>query len=122
MSLYIVCLPSVDASLSASYAYLQPGSGLQPTQPLDVGSATTALLPAPARGDELVVVVPSAALSWHAVDLPAGLNTTSPRLRAVLGGLLEDRLLDDEERLHFALAPSVGTAPGARTSSRRVYR
>ena len=30
---------------------------------------------------------------------------SSPRLRAVLEGLLEDRLLDDPAQLHFALAP-----------------
>ena len=33
----------------------------------------------------------------------------------MLAGLLEDQLLDDEERLHFALAPQMGTAPGGKT-------
>lgn len=115
MSLHIVCLPSVDAGLSASYDYARSSDGRQSTKPLDVGSAAAALLPVPARGAELVVVVPAAALSWHSVELPAGLNAASSRLRSVLGGLLEDRLLDDEEKLHFALAPATGTAPGGQT-------
>ena len=115
MSLHIVCLPSADAGLSVPYSYLRAGSGLQPSKAFDGGSATAALLPAPVRGSELVVVVPSSALSWHSVELPGGLTAASPRLRSVLGGLLEDRLLDDEERLHFALAPAAGTAPGGQT-------
>ena len=115
MSLLIVCLPGVEASLSASYGYLQSSDGTQSTQPAGVSSATAALLPVPARGVELVVVVPSAELSWHCVDLPSGLGAASSRLRPVLAGLLEDHLLDDEERLHFALAPQIGTAPGGKT-------
>ena len=115
MSLHIVCLPSLDAGLSASYDYLRSSDGLQTSKQLDSGSATAALLPLPARGAELVVVVPAAALSWHSVELPAGLNAASSRLRSVLGGLLEDHLLDDEERLHFALAPATGTAPDGQT-------
>ena len=115
MSLHIVCLPSADASLSASYGYLLPSSAAQPTKGLDTGSAPAALLPVPPRGAEVVAVVPLSALSWHSVALPGGLSATSPRLRAVLGGLLEDRLLDDEEHLHFAVSPSIASAPGGNT-------
>ena len=115
MSLLVVCLPSADAGLSAQYDYLRASSGSQSTQPLDAGTAAAALLPAPARGGQCVAVVPAAALSWHSVELPAGLTATSSRLRAALAGLLEDRLLDDEERLHFALAPVLGSAPGGQT-------
>jgi general secretion pathway protein L len=69
-------------------------------------SASAALLPAPAgAGSETVVIVPAAALSWHRVELPKGTGARSPRLRAVLEGLLEDRVLDELEDLHFALEP-----------------
>ena len=73
--------------------------------------AAPALLPQAANG-EVVVVVPVQALSWHQVQLPRGLlarnflsESGSPRLRAVLEGLLEERLLDDPAQLHFALSP-----------------
>lgn len=115
MSLLIVCLPGDVAGLSASYGYLHSSDGVQPTHQTAASSATAALLPVPARGAELVVVVPAAALSWHCVDLPQGLGATSSRLRPVLAGLLEDQLLDDEERLHFAIAPQLGTATGGKT-------
>ena len=38
-------------------------------------------------------------------NCPRALGAGSPRLRAVLEGLLEDRLLDEPETLHFALQP-----------------
>ena len=63
-------------------------------------------------GDETVAIVPAGALSWHRVHLPAGSlarkmrkDAGTPRLRAVLEGLLEDQLLDEPEQLHFALQP-----------------
>jgi general secretion pathway protein L len=69
-----------------------------------------ALLPAPARGGDVVAVVPASQLSWHAVDLPKGVGLGSPRLRLVLENLLEDRLLDDPGNLHLALAPAASAA------------
>lgn len=61
---------------------------------------------------EVVVVVPIIRLSWHRVDFPKGTlergffqEGNAPRLRAVLDGLLEDRLLDDTAQLHFAIRP-----------------
>jgi general secretion pathway protein L len=66
------------------------------------GSAPPALLPS---ADELTLGVPAAALSWHQLTLPQGSTSGSVRLRSVLNGLLEDRLLDDPEQLHFALEP-----------------
>ena len=78
---------------------------------------TAALLPAVPNG-EVVAIVPVQALSWHSVQLPRGTlpkltklaknflsESASPRLRAILQGLLEERLLDDPAQLHFALAP-----------------
>lgn len=70
------------------------------------GSAAPALLPLPVgTGAEVVAVIPAAALSWHQVLLPRGTSASSPRLRAVLEGLLEERLLDEPDTLHFALQP-----------------
>lgn len=118
MNTLVVCLPSVDAGLLVRYPYVRSNGGAQPTQRASKNkpaSALAAFLPAPKRGRELAVVIPAAVLSWHAVDLPKGLSATSPRLRVVLGGLLEDRLLDDLESLHFALAPQTRTAPKGQT-------
>ena len=74
--------------------------------------AALALLPAPSHA-EVVAVVPAQALSWHEVQLPKGLLAKgflteggSPRLRSVLEGLLEERVLDEPSQLHFALAPN----------------
>jgi general secretion pathway protein L len=51
---------------------------------------------------EVVLVLPAHRVSWHRVDLP---RVGTARLRAALDGLLEERLLGDTERLHFALEP-----------------
>lgn len=110
MSTLILTLPTTGASPQAGYAYaLTPdGQGLA-----DHASAPVALLPpAPGRGGEVVAVVPAGRLSWHSVELPRGIGPGSPRLRPVLEGLLEDRLLDEPEQLHLALEP--GAAAGSR--------
>jgi general secretion pathway protein L len=61
----------------------------------------------------LVALVPVHKLSWHQVKLPKGslgrgiFRDGGPaRLRAVLDGVLEDRVLDDTAELHFALEPA----------------
>lgn len=73
--------------------------------------APLALLPA-SSATEIVALVPASRLSWHQVTLPRGAlkgrlfqEGSAGRLRAVLDGLLEDRLLDDTSQLHFALEP-----------------
>ena len=70
-----------------------------------------ALLPGTSSA-EVVALVPFDLLSWHQVELPKGTlskgffqDGQATKLRAVLGGLLEDRLLDDPNQLHFAIAP-----------------
>ncbi len=70
-------------------------------------TARAALLPA---ASETVAVVPAQALSWQRVTLPQGVGAQSPRLRAVLEGLLEERLLDEPAALHFALPPQTPAA------------
>ncbi|MEO5670219.1 MAG: type II secretion system protein GspL [Ramlibacter sp.] len=103
MSALIVHLPRQPATASTEFEYglTHDGSTLH-----SHGSAQAALLPVPARaGSELVAIVPAAMVSWHRVELPKGTTAVSPRLRAVLEGLLEDRLLDEPDTIHFALAP-----------------
>lgn len=84
------------------------------------GRAIASLLPAGAqRAADVLAVVPARALSWHALTLPArvaaGLlsaRADALRARAVLAGALEEQLLDDADRLHFAVFSGAGaTAP-----------
>jgi general secretion pathway protein L len=103
MSALVVHLPSqpVSASTEFEYALTRDGSSLE-----GHGSTQAALLPAPARaGTEVVAVVPPEMISWHRIELPKGTSAASPRLRAVLEGLLEDQLLDEPDSMHFALQP-----------------
>ena len=66
---------------------------------LDHGQSAASLLP---RDDDVVLVLPPRAVSWHRLALP---KVGSARLRAVLDGLLEDRLLTETMEMHFALEP-----------------
>jgi general secretion pathway protein L len=103
MSALVVLFPAHAATASTEFEYALSNDG---STVASHGAAQAALLPAPARaGFEVVGVVPAAVLSWHRVELPKGTTAKSPRLRAVLEGLLEDQLLDEPETLHFALQP-----------------
>ena len=114
MSILIICLPPlVPGALPgaiAAYDYAVTTDGRAATVH---ASAPSALLPLVARGSEIVAVVPVGMLSWHRIEIPKGVSMSSPRVRVVLESLLEDRLLDDAEQLHLALAP--GAAAGAAT-------
>ena len=59
-----------------------------------------------ARDKEIWAIVPAAALSWHKVNLPAGLQRQTQRLLTALQSLLEEPLLDDIDNLHVALQPN----------------
>lgn len=61
---------------------------------------------------ETIAVVPARHLSWQRVQCPSGVlpaptaaDPMTARLRSVLEGLLEERLLDEPATLHFALQP-----------------
>ncbi|WPB57494.1 type II secretion system protein GspL [Xylophilus sp. GOD-11R] len=110
-------LPAADGSAWAGseFAYVLTSDGVSIQQQ---SSAPAALLPQPGRAGETVAVVPIRAMSWQRVALPPGLRAssrgnTAPRLRAVLDGLLEERLLDDLSALHFALAPDAAAGESA---------
>ncbi|MBA4264405.1 MAG: general secretion pathway protein GspL [Comamonadaceae bacterium] len=66
---------------------------------LDHGQCAASLLP---RDADVVLVLPPRAVSWHRVTLP---KVPQAKLRAVLDGLLEERVLSDISELHFALEP-----------------
>ncbi len=105
MRTLIVTLPPPGGTANefAEYDYVLTADGQSVHS---AASAAAALLPQPSgAGAEVVAVVPAKALSWHQVELPRGTTAASPRLRSVLEGLLEDRLLDDPADLHFALQP-----------------
>ena len=103
MSTLIVVLPLAAPGAATPLEYVQSPDGRAVSAHDRV---VAALLPG-AR--ETVALVPAQALSWHRVELPKGTLTRgsagTPRLRALLEGLLEDRLLDDPASLHFALEP-----------------
>ena len=107
MSTLILTLPNATADAADGYHYVLTPDGLSVG---DSGLAALALLPA---ASELVALVPVHKLSWHQVKLPKGslgrgiFRDGGPaRLRAVLDGVLEDRVLDDTAELHFALEPA----------------
>jgi len=108
MSTLILTLPLARSGPATEYPYTLSLDGHSAARH---ASASAPLLPAMGRAaSEVVAVVPARALSWQRVTLPAGTGPQSPRLRAVLEGLLEERLLDDPAQLHFALQP--GARPG----------
>ena len=94
--------------MPAEWAYVYSHDGRSVTQQ---GSAAPALLP---RADHLVLVLAEADVSWHRVDVP---KAPPARLRAALLGVMEEALLEDDEDLHFALAPDavVGSRAGSRS-------
>jgi general secretion pathway protein L len=108
MPTLIVTLPAHPSADNAGYDYLLTPDGVTPG---DASRAPLALLPRP-KDAEVVALVAPHHLSWHEVQLPRGTlgkgmfqDKSTPRLRAVLEGLLEDRLLDETSQLHFAIAP-----------------
>lgn len=103
MTTLIIHLPLSAGNASARYDYVLTPEG----QTVAAHAAAPATgLPDASRGiGETVAVVPVDALSWHAVALPNGIGANAPRLRTVLQSLLEDRLLDETEELHLAIAP-----------------
>jgi len=105
MATLIVTLPQAPLLAGTPVDYVLTADGRSVGQ---ASSAPLGLLPglggtASKHPFETVLLVGAAYLSWHLVTLPKGVFGT--RVRAVLEGLLEDKLLDDPAALHFALAP-----------------
>ncbi len=108
MSTLIICLPTTAHGPATAYEYALTPDGRTLASHAAVPAA---LLPSEDRGGEVLAVLPASQVSWHSIELPKGMGAGSPRLRAVLENLLEDRLLDEPGQLHLALAP--GAASGA---------
>ena len=118
MSSLIVYLPLEPAGPTTLYGYVLAADRRAPASA--VSAAPVALLPQPAHDGEVVAVVPSRRCRGTASPCRQGSLGSAARLRAVLDGLLEDRLLDEPEALHFALEPR--RAPAPRSGSPRATR
>ena len=103
MSTLLVSLPLETASSATEWAFAVTPDG---STLAEHGATPAALLPQPrGAGAEVVALVPVQALAWHRVDLPKGVTPATPRMRTALEGLLEERLLDEVEAVHFAVQP-----------------
>lgn len=103
MSELIVLLPTSPSNVATVYRYVETRDGQTVATH---GSAPATALPLVSGGQDVVAIIPARALSWHQVELPKGtLSSGATRLRAVLDGLLEDRMLDEPQNLHLAVEP-----------------
>lgn len=108
MSLLIVQLPnrrrlgfstspgSPPAGAAAEFSY---ALSLDGTQVQSQGRCAASLLP---RAGQVVAVVAETDVAFHRITCP---KAPAARLRAALGGVLEDTLLDEPDALHLALQP-----------------
>jgi general secretion pathway protein L len=85
------------SGLTTDYVYVTSPDGLALESQ---GRAPAALLP---KASTVIAVLADADVSWHRITLP---KAPGARLRAALGGVLEDALLEDEDDVHLALAPA----------------
>lgn len=95
--------PGAD-EVSTEYAYVLSPDGVSVGSQ---GRATPGRLP---KASTVVAVVVESDISWHRIALP---RAPAGRLRAALGGVLEEALLDDADSLHLAVAPQ--STPGSLT-------
>ena len=88
--------PPEASRLATDYVYVSSPDGLA----LEAqGHCAAALLP---KATTVIAVLADADVSWHRITLP---KAPAARLRAALGGVLEDALLEDADDVHLALAP-----------------
>lgn len=103
--------PGEDAAIGPGtefdYAISSDGLSLN-TQ----GRCAASLLP---KASTIVAVLADADVSWHRITLP---KAPSQRLRAALGGVLEEALIDEDS--HLAVAPQA--TPGQPTWIAAVHR
>ncbi len=112
MSVLVVLVPprarlsahAPDALAEEGYAYVLSDDGLQVSAQ---GRAAPTLWP---KADSVVAVLADSDVSWQRLTLP---KAPASRLRAAIGGLLEEQLLEEDESVHVALAP--GSTAGAPT-------
>ena len=90
------------ASARTEYTWVRTLDGLSVAAQ---GRCVAALLP---PSEALVAVLADTDVGWQRITLP---KAPAAKLRAALGGMVEDLLLDEPEALHLALAPDA--VPGA---------
>ena len=103
------------AGPGTEYAYVTSPDGLA----LEAqGHGAAALLP---KATTVIAVLADADVGWHRIVLP---KAPGARLRAALGGVLEEALLEDTDDVHLALAPnaSAGQPTWVAAVSRRWLR
>lgn len=102
MAMLVVLLPARprgatrDGAAPAELAWALSPDGVHIARQ---GRAVPARLP---PADMLVAVLPPTELAWHRITCP---KAPAARLRAALGGVLEEQLLDEDDNTHLALAP-----------------
>ena len=101
MSLLLITLPDNPPSLSTPCLVAFSEDGRTVHRHSETALSVLSTLPLA----EVVAVIPAHRLSWQRVALPKGALKNKTRLRTVLDGLLEDRVLQDCADLHFALQP-----------------
>ena len=95
---------AVQARATAELAYALTPDGLALTRH---GRAAVALLP---KADTVVLVLADTDVSWHRIKVP---KAPAARLRAAIGGVLEEHLLDEPGAMHLALAPGASGGESA---------
>ncbi len=101
--------------LATEYVYVSSPDGLA----LEAqGHCPAALLP---KATTVIAVIADVDVSWHRIVLP---KAPAARLRAALGGVLEEALLEDNDDVHLALAPAAtaGQPTWVAATSRRWLR
>jgi len=99
------------SGLATDYVYVSSPDGLA----LEAqGHCAASLLP---KATTVIAVLGDADVSWHRITLP---KAPAARLRAALGGVLEDALLEEDDDVHLALAPAA--TPGQPTWVAAVSR
>lgn len=83
--------------LGTEYLYVASPDGLALESQ---GHCAASLFP---KATTVIAVLADADVSWHRITLP---KAPAARLRAALGGVLEDALLEDADDVHLALAPA----------------
>ena len=108
MSLLVILLPAPPLADAAAPPEPAPLDWLLSPDGLTLTSRGRDLAAACPRADSVVAVAPAQALAWHRPVMP---KAPATRLRAALGGVLEEQLLAEEHEVHLALAPHpvVGT-------------
>ena len=107
--------PAEPSAPGTEYAYASSPDGLAlETQ----GFCAPALFP---KATTVIAVLADADVSWHRITLP---KAPAARLRAALGGVLEEALLEDADDVHLALAPAAtaGAPTWVAAASRRWLR